>query len=72
MLLALVELFTTNPMPRLPLRQEPNRILVIGAGVSGLTTAWALLDRGFRVKIVAKNLPTIDGRRIASQISGAL
>ncbi|KAG7087368.1 hypothetical protein E1B28_013341 [Marasmius oreades] len=48
-------------------------ILVVGGGVIGLTTAWALLDRGYRVSIVSKEWASWGkSQRIASQIAGAL
>jgi glycine/D-amino acid oxidase-like deaminating enzyme len=33
------------------------KIIVLGAGVSGLTTAILLLERGFEIKIVAEFFP---------------
>ena len=51
------------------------RILVSGGGVSGLMTAWVLLDRGYRVTILAKEWAwTSDWQssRLTSQIAGAL
>ncbi|CAI7650284.1 unnamed protein product [Penicillium manginii] len=50
-------------------------ILVIGGGVSGLMTAWMLLDRGYQVTILAKEwawFKDFQGSRITSQIAGAL
>ncbi|KAK0735454.1 FAD dependent oxidoreductase [Apiosordaria backusii] len=50
-------------------------VLVIGGGVSGLMTAWILLDKGYRVSIVAKEWRTKDENkpeRMTSQIAGAL
>ena len=47
------------------------RVLVIGGGVTGLTTTWALLDAGFEVVIVSESwAPALP--RITSQIAGAL
>lgn len=46
-------------------------ILVIGAGISGLTTAWTLLDRGYKVTIITAKYATVD-EKITSQIAGAL
>ena len=49
------------------------RVLVIGSGVIGLTTAWLLLDQGFKVTILAKEWPSFAGRpRLSSQAAGAL
>ena len=51
---------------------SPN-ILVIGAGVTGLVTAWTLLDQGYRVTIVAKEWASWGTQqRPTSQIAGAL
>ncbi|EKG14390.1 FAD dependent oxidoreductase [Macrophomina phaseolina MS6] len=49
------------------------RILVVGGGVIGLVTAWALLDRGYHVTIIAKQWASYGKeQRLASQIAGAL
>ncbi|MCO5567177.1 hypothetical protein L7F22_020865 [Adiantum nelumboides] len=45
--------------------------LVIGGGVTGLTSAWCLVDRGYEVTIIAKQYASNDFR-ITSQIAGAL
>jgi D-amino-acid oxidase len=48
-------------------------ILVVGGGIIGLTTAWALLDRGYQVTVIAKEWPTYTSKqRMTSQIAGAL
>ncbi|KAJ5366902.1 FAD dependent oxidoreductase [Penicillium brevicompactum] len=49
------------------------RILVIGGGVTGLITSWALLDKGYHVTILSKEWASY-GReqRLTSQIAGAL
>ena len=48
-------------------------ILVIGGGVTGLTTAWLLLDRGHHVTILSKEWASHGStQRLASQIAGAL
>ena len=49
------------------------RILVIGGGVTGLITSWALLDKGYHVTILSKDWASY-GReqRLTSQIAGAL
>jgi len=47
------------------------RVVVIGGGVTGLTTAWALLDAGFGVVVISdKWAPALP--RIVSQVAGAL
>jgi glycine/D-amino acid oxidase-like deaminating enzyme len=50
-----------------------SHILVIGGGVTGLTTAWLLLDKGFRVTIISKDWASWNqNQRLTSQIAGAL
>jgi hypothetical protein len=54
---------------------ESRRILVIGAGITGMATAWTLLDSGFKVTVIANQFAetTIgNGSRLTSQIAGAL
>ena len=45
-----------TPLPH-PL-QKPSayspRILIVGGGVTGLITAWTLLDQGYHVTVIAK------------------
>lgn len=48
-----------------------SRALIIGAGVSGLTTAWTLADRGFKVTVVAAKYAS-KNEKLTSQIAGAL
>ncbi|KAJ6783553.1 hypothetical protein PWT90_07707 [Aphanocladium album] len=60
-----------------PLQQPDGsspRVIVVGAGVAGLTTAWFLLDRGYHVTILSKEWPTLQAgaQRLTSQIAGAL
>jgi D-amino-acid oxidase len=48
-------------------------ILIVGGGVTGLVTAWVLLDRGYNVTIVAKEWASYGKeQRLISQIAGAL
>jgi len=47
---------------------NPARVLVIGAGVSGLTTALCLRRRGFDVHVVARDFAP----RVTSVVAGAL
>ncbi|KAI1175155.1 nucleotide-binding domain-containing protein [Nemania sp. FL0916] len=57
-----------------PLRQPSSKsphILIIGGGVTGLITAWVLLDRGYHVTILSKSWVS-DEQRLTSQIAGAL
>ncbi|KAL1593190.1 hypothetical protein SLS60_010798 [Paraconiothyrium brasiliense] len=47
--------------------------LIIGGGVTGFVTAWALLDKGYRVTILAKEWASYGKtQRLTSQIAGAL
>ncbi|KAF9011648.1 hypothetical protein BDZ89DRAFT_1143081 [Hymenopellis radicata] len=46
-------------------------ILVVGGGVTGFTTAWALLDASYDVTVVAERWADPENR-ITSQIAGAL
>lgn len=48
-----------------------NHVLIIGAGISGLTTAWTLLDRGYKVTVIAAKYASKHDK-ITSQIAGAL
>ncbi|KAH8880778.1 FAD dependent oxidoreductase [Thozetella sp. PMI_491] len=49
------------------------RALIVGGGVTGLVTAWTLLDRGFHVTIVSKEWASYtQEQRLTSQIAGAL
>jgi hypothetical protein len=48
-----------------------HRILIIGGGVTGLTTACELLERGYKVTVVAERYANKENR-ITSQIAGAL
>lgn len=61
---------------RVPLNSPgPNaaHILIIGSGVIGLTTAWVLLDKGYKVTIISKEWASWgDKQRLTSQIAGAL
>lgn len=53
--------------------ENSHHFLVIGGGVIGLTTAWALLDSGHHVTIIAREWATwTKGPRLTSQIAGAL
>ncbi|KAL2278037.1 hypothetical protein FJTKL_14998 [Diaporthe vaccinii] len=57
---------------------KPNgkrHVLIIGGGVSGLLPAWMLLDKGYRVTIIAEHWAwtrDFEQSRITSQIAGAL
>ncbi|KAH6645882.1 nucleotide-binding domain-containing protein [Truncatella angustata] len=58
-----------EPMRR-PTIVSPH-ILVIGGGVTGLVTSWALLDRGYSVTILSSAWVNEESR-LTSQIAGAL
>lgn len=65
--------FCLDPSPQISPTNSSPRILVIGGGVTGLTTAWVLLDRGYHVTIVAKEWASHNqDKRLTSQIAGAL
>ena len=52
---------------------SPSHIVVIGGGVTGLVTAWDLLDRGQEVTVVSKEWASYTkDQRLTSQIAGAL
>ncbi|RYP71491.1 hypothetical protein DL771_004746 [Monosporascus sp. 5C6A] len=55
-------------------KAKEKTVLVVGGGVSGLMTAWILLDKGHRVSIVAKDWAETgtEAKGITSQIAGAL
>ncbi|KAI1411000.1 FAD dependent oxidoreductase [Hypoxylon sp. FL1857] len=55
---------------RRPSSKSPH-VLIIGGGVTGLISAWVLLDRGYRVTIVSSAWAS-DEQRLTSQIAGAL
>ncbi|MCJ1447685.1 MAG: hypothetical protein MMC23_008196 [Stictis urceolatum] len=71
--LKLGEDFSTSPNPVKAPSSSSHNVLVIGAGVAGLKSAWMLLDAGHNVTILAKEWATFtSAQRITSQISGAL
>ena len=54
-------------------KEAAPRILIVGGGVTGLVTAWTLLDKGFHVTILAKEWASYGkSQRLTSQIAGAL
>ncbi|KUI53483.1 D-aspartate oxidase [Cytospora mali] len=64
-----------TPYPRRlvhPSASSPH-VLIIGAGVTGLVTAWILLDKGYKVTIVSKDWANFTpSNRLTAQIAGAL
>ena len=66
---------TTEDKPDIEPTKDSKHILILGAGVSGLMTAWMLLDKGYRVTIMADDWSwskDFDKSRMTSQIAGAL
>jgi D-amino-acid oxidase len=47
-----------EPLPLVRLGPESPRSLIVGGGVTGLITAWTLLDHGYKVTVLAKEWPT--------------
>ncbi|KAL2862219.1 FAD-dependent oxidoreductase [Aspergillus lucknowensis] len=64
---------SAGPKPLFAPTDKSPRVLIIGAGVTGLTTAWLLLDSGYHVTIVSRDWASYgEGPRITSQIAGAI
>lgn len=66
---------STGDSPLKKLKAEKYHVLILGGGVSGLLVAWMLLDKGFRVTILAEEWAhtwDFSESRITSQIAGAL
>ena len=62
-----------DPRPQISPTKSSPHILVVGGGVTGLITAWVLLDRGYRVTVLAKEWASYtQEQRLTSQIAGAL
>ena len=63
--------FSSRPL-KAPSPSSPT-VLVVGGGITGIITAWVLLDRGYHVTILSKEWATYtSGQRLVSQIAGAL
>lgn len=64
---------TPFPAPlHTPTSSSP-RVLVVGGGVTGLVTAWVLLDNGYHVTVISKEWASYGKQqRLTSQIAGAL
>lgn len=66
---------SVSPKALISPTKTSKRILILGGGVSGLLTAWILLDKGYRVTILSKKwawTSDFQDSRITSQIAGAL
>lgn len=62
-----------DPLPQQAPTASSPTILIIGGGVTGLITAWVLLDRGYHVTVLASRWASFtDEQRLTSQIAGAL
>lgn len=71
--LVLGENLSLEPLPQIAPDASSPTVLILGGGVTGLITAWVLLDRGYRVHIVSKEWASFtDQQRLTSQIAGAL
>ena len=71
--IVLGENLSLEPFPLQPPDTASPTVLIIGGGVTGLVTAWLLLDRGYRVHVVSKEWATFtEEQRLTSQIAGAL
>lgn len=71
--LVLGENISLDPLPHQDPTATSSTILIIGGGVTGLITAWVLLDRGYHVTIVSQRWASFtDEQRLTSQIAGAL
>lgn len=64
-----------NPYPKrlVQATETSPHILIVGAGVTGLVTAWVLLDKGYKVTILSKEWANYSkSERLTAQIAGAL
>lgn len=64
-----------TPHPKRLVQTTPSspHILVVGGSVTGLVTAWILLDKGYKVTIVSKEWANYSAdNRVTAQIAGAL
>ena len=65
--------FSAWPTPLKAPKPASPCILIIGTGVSSLVSSWMLLDRGYKVTIVAKEFASFGrAQRLTSQTGGAL
>ncbi|KAJ5887626.1 hypothetical protein N7495_007667 [Penicillium taxi] len=69
----LSENISAAPDPLCQPTADAPRIVVVGGGVTGLVTAWLLLDRGYHVTVISKEWASYGpSKRLTSQVSGAL
>lgn len=65
--------FSLKQEAQIPANSSSREVLIVGGGVTGLTTAWVLLDRGYKVTILSKEWASYSkAQRLTSQIAGAL
>lgn len=65
--------FSLNRAPQIQPTDASPSALIIGGGVTGLITAWVLLDRGYYVTVLSKEWASYTKeQRLTSQIAGAL
>ncbi|EIW55004.1 nucleotide-binding domain-containing protein [Trametes versicolor FP-101664 SS1] len=75
-----MSMFSDTPLLHINFERKPllapaidaPHILIIGGGIIGMSTAWTLLDSGFKVTVLAQQFASRDGVRLTSQIAGAL
>ncbi|SPO02445.1 uncharacterized protein DNG_05118 [Cephalotrichum gorgonifer] len=66
---------STEDAPHHSVTRRSKHVLILGAGVSGLMVAWILLDKGYRVTVIADDWAwnrDFSKSRMTSQIAGAL
>ena len=65
--------FSLSRTPQIQPTDASPSALIIGGGVTGLITAWVLLDRGYYVTVLSKEWASYTKeQRLTSQIAGAL
>src|SRR5277367_7103724 len=65
--------FSLDRAPQIQPTDASPSVLIIGGGVTGLITAWVLLDRGYYVTVLSKEWASYTKeQRLTSQIAGAL
>ncbi|PSR78701.1 nucleotide-binding domain-containing protein [Coniella lustricola] len=64
---------TPHPKRLVQTKTSSAHILIVGGSVTGLVTAWVLLDKGYKVTIVSKEWANYSAdNRLTAQIAGAL